>query len=89
MKPGNALTYSSIYGTRCNTCGSLVEACGNVVKCREEAAFHIDEAIRRGTSDHPLLETATRLLGKAIFALREEQHSRERKSTVSFKPVKG
>lgn len=60
-------TYRSRFGEHCSYCGSLVEACGDVVQCRIDANLEIDEAILKGTSDHPWLETAHRMLGEFLF----------------------
>ena len=64
-------TTQSAFGTHCASCGSLVDACGDVIQCRIDANFEIEEAIRKGNSDDPLLGTATKLLGEFLFFGRE------------------
>lgn len=63
-------TYMTRFGLHCTHCGSLVGSCKDQAKCREDAAFHIEKAIRSGSEDHPLLETAHRLFGETVLSLR-------------------
>lgn len=55
----------SMFGSHCDTCGSLVEACGDPIKCREDASLHIDRALRnRDDNVHPLLQAALDILDR-------------------------
>lgn len=72
------LTYQSRFGTHCTTCGSLVDACGDILQCQIDAKLYIDESIRSGkpltsygdseaTEVAHLAETAHRMLGELLF----------------------
>ena len=64
-------THQTRFGTHCSSCGSLVDACGDVIQCRIDAKFEIEEAIRKGTSEDPLVDAASQLLGEFLFFGRE------------------
>lgn len=51
------------------TCGSLVDACGDILGCRASAGFEIEEAIQQGNQTHPLLVTAHKILQETIESL--------------------
>ena len=71
-------TRQSAFGTHCTCCGSLVDACGDVVQCRIDAKLHIDKAIHTGrpltsygdteaTMVADLADLASRMLGDFLF----------------------
>jgi len=68
------LSYPSRFGMHCTSCGSLVEACelanGSLEQCKEDASFHIEESIRNGDIDHPILGTAHEMLCDTILRAR-------------------
>lgn len=67
-------------------CGSLVEACGDVEKCHEDAQCWIEEAILAGNQKHPWLATAHDMYA-ADFPEKVRRSERARKATVAGKKI--